>query len=241
MSRPSLRFTICSRALPSKKWWRAGLATLAALAACLLLPMAQAGSWDRFFQAVKVDNDLEVRSLLQRGLDPNLIEGDRGDSGLILALRENSMQVVKVLLQSPQIDLEQKSHNGDNALMIAAFKANLEAVKLLLDKGAQVNRPGWTALHYGAAAGDLAIIDLLLAKKANPDALSPNHTTPLMMAARGGHILAIKRLLDAGANPTLKNQQGYDAIGMAALHNHQEIIEGLQYRIKKWHETHLAP
>ncbi len=210
------------------------------LAASLLAPCALAGSWDSFFRAVKVDNDREVQALLQRGLDPNLIEDGRGDSGLILALRENSMRVVRVLLSSPQIDLEQKSNNGDNALMIACFKANLEAVQLLLDKGAQVNRPGWAPLHYAAAAGELPILELLLGQKADLDALSPNHTTPLMMAARGGHMRLVARLLDAGANPTLKNQQDYDAIAMAALHNHKDIINALQQRIKKWQETHPA-
>jgi ankyrin repeat protein len=201
---------------------------------------AQAGSYERWFQAAKVDNADEIIELLQAGLDPNLIQEERGDTALILALRDDSMRVVTALLKSPDLDLEYKAKNGDNALMIAAFKPNLPAVKALLARGAQVNRPGWTALHYAAAAGEQTIVQLLLDKQARVDALSPNQTTPLMMAARGGHILIVKLLLDHGANPTLVNQQGYDAVAMAKLFNNVEIVEGLNYRIKKYLEQNKS-
>ncbi len=194
---------------------------------------AMAGVQDDFFQAAKVDNHIVISELLKEGLSPNITEPERGDSALILALREDSMRAVRALLKAPDIDLELKSNNGDNALMIAAFRANLDAVKALLARGAKVNRPGWTALHYAAAIGDQAILQLLLDHKANPDATSPNGTTALMMAARGGHILGVKLLLDAGANISLKNEQGYDAVEMAKIFNNTEIVEGLQFQIKK--------
>lgn len=204
---------------------------------CFTAPALQAGSYDRLFQAAKVDNDLAIRELLAAGLDPNLIEEERGDTALILALREDSMRVVTALLASPSIDLEARARNGDSALMIAAFRANLPAVKALLARGALLdrpaNQPGWTALHYAAAVGNQPILQLLLDKKARVDALAPNKTTPLMMAARGGHILSVKLLLDHGADPLLVNDQGYDAIAMAKLFNNKDIVEGLEYRISK--------
>jgi uncharacterized protein len=195
--------------------------------------LARAWVYDDFFQAAKIDNHVLINELLKDGLNPNIIEPERGDSALILALREDSMRAVRALLKAPDIDLELKSNNGDNALMIAAFKGNLEAVKALLARGAKVNRPGWTALHYAAASGSQAILQLLLKHQANPDATSPNGTTALMMAARGGHILGVKLLLDAGADVLLKNEQGYDAVEMAKIFNHTDIVAGLQSRIKK--------
>lgn len=192
-----------------------------------------AGSYDDFFKAVKLDDAAIVAALLRRGLGSNLIEGERGDTGLILALREGSMKVFQVLLDAPDINLEAQTRNGDTALMIAAYKRNKPAVEALLAKDAQVNRPGWTALHYAAAIGDNAIAQLLLDKYAYIDAESPNKTTPMMMAAGAGHILMVKLLLDEGADATLKNDQGLTAIDFARKHEFQDIVDGLTYRLKK--------
>ncbi len=194
---------------------------------------AFAGSYDDFFKAAQTDNADKIKSLLQRGLDPNLIEEVRGDSGLILALRENSMKVFDVLVQARNINLDAKSLLGDTALMIAAYKGNLAAVKVLIGKGAQINQPGWTALHYAATTGNNEIVQLLLDNAAYIDAESPNKTTPIMMAARAGFILTVKLLLDEGADATLKNDAGMTAIDLARTNNQKDIVEGLTYRLKK--------
>lgn len=199
----------------------------------LLPSLAFASSYDDFFKAVKMDDGRTVDALLKRGFDPNTIEAERGDTGLILALREKSMTVIPLLINSPRINLEASSSNGDTALMIAAFKANREAVNLLLAKGAAVNRDGWTPLHYAAASGDKEIAKSLLDRSAKVDALSPNDTTPMMMAARAGDIMMVKLLLDAGADASLKNQQGMTAIDFAREANAKDIVEGLTYRLQR--------
>jgi len=209
------------------------LATGTSLALLGFPVLSHADSYDEWFRAVQIDDDDTVASLLKRGFDPNTIERDRGDSGLMIAIRENAMRVFKVLLNARDIDIEQKAANGDTPLMLAAFKANKPAVEALLKKGAAVNRPGWTPLHYAAAAGDNEIVQMLLDKSANLDARSPNGTTPIMMAARGSHILTVKLLLDAGADATLKNQQGMTAIDFARQAGDTQIVEGLTYRLKK--------
>lgn len=209
----------------------AGLSVLAALA--VVPKFAVGGAFDDFFRAVNIDNASIVKSLLARGLDPNIVEPERGDTGLILALRENSMAVFDVLLNAPDIDLEAKTGNGDNALMIACLKGNKTAVEALLAKGAQVNRPGWTPLHYACTGGYDDIVRLLLDRSAYIDAESPNKTTPMMMAARGGHIHTVKLLLDEGADATLKNDLGMSAIDFAAKNGHTDIAEGLTSRLRK--------
>lgn len=207
---------------------------LAAAAATTWMPMpAFADAYVDFFRAVKIDDAGKVGSLLARGLDPNIVEHERGNTGLILALLEDAMNVFDTLLNARGIDLDTKAFNGNNALMVACFKGNKRAVEALLAKGAQVNRPGWTPLHYAAASGNNEIVRMLLDRAAYIDAESPNKTTPIMMAARAGHILTVKLLLDEGADATLKNEQGMSAIDFAEKHNHKDIAEGLAYRLKK--------
>jgi uncharacterized protein len=204
------------------------------LATLVLLPsLSTAGAYDDFFRAVKLDDGPTIKALLRRGLDPNLIEAARGDTGLILAMREDSHDVFKVLINARGIDLEAKSYNGDTALMLAAYKGNKQAVEALLEKDAEPNKPGWTALHYAAAIGNNEIVQILLDHSAYIDAESPNKTTPLMMAARAGRIMTVKLLLDEGADAGLKNDLGMSAIDFAKKFEFNDIVEGLTYRLKK--------
>lgn len=210
------------------------LQMMAALSVIASFPMlAHAGAYEDYFKAAKLDDAATITSLLQRGFDPNTVEPERGDTGLILALREKSMKVFPVLINARGIDLNLRANNGDTALMIAAYSSNKPAVEALLAKGATVNQDGWTALHYAATIGDNDIVKMLLAKSAALDAPSPNKTTPMMMAARGGHIYTVKALLDAGADASLKNDVGMSAIDFAQQGGYKDIVEGLTYRLKK--------
>lgn len=210
------------------------IAALAVLGLAAIAPCAAiAGAFEDYFRAVKMDDAPVVKSLLARGLDPNIIEEERGDTGLILAVRENSMKVFDLLLNAPDIDIEAESWNGDTAMMMACYKENMPAVEALLSKGAEVNRPGWTPLHYAAAVGNNDIVRILLDRSAYIDAESPNKTTPIMMAARGGHIMTVKLLLDEGADAMLKNELGMNAIDFAEKHGFTDIVEGLTHRLRK--------
>lgn len=170
-----------------------------------------------FFRAVQINDDRAVKAVLARGLDPNLHDPERGETGLILAMRYDAMRVVKVLLSHPKLKVDEQSPNGNTALLMAAFQKNKPAVLALLEKGAQVNRPGWTALHYAAAAGDLDIMKLLLERHAAVDAVSPTGTTPLMLAASEGQEDAVQLLLEEGANADLKDRAWHENAAQFAI------------------------
>lgn len=183
----------------------------AALAAAALLATGgapAAGSDDEvaFFRAVQLDDARTVKAVLARGLDPNLHDPERGETGLIIAMRHEALQVAQLLLAHPRLKVDEPAPNGNTALMMAAYQKNKPAVLALLAKGAQINRPGWAALHYAAAAGDLDIMKLLLERHAYIDAESPTGTTPLMLAAREGQEEAVQLLLDEGADASLKDR-----------------------------------
>ena len=199
---------------------------------------ASADTVKDFFIAVKNDRTGTVKEMLARGFNPNTQEQERGDTPLIMAMRENSLRVMEILLADKRTDLDKEAFNGDNALMIAAYNGNEKAVKALLDHGAKVNKDGWSPLHYAAANGNEKIVKMLLDKDAFVDAVSPNATTPMMMAARGGHIFAVKLIYDAGADPTIKNQRGYTASDFARENKNSKIVEGLRFLIDR--EAELA-
>lgn len=188
-------------------WAAAPAPAVIATAAVAPAPADAATSADAvaFFRAIPLDDVRTVRAVLARGLDPNLRDPERGETGLIIAMRHDALQVAKVLLAQPTVQVDAQAPNGNTALMMAAFQKNKPAVLALLAKGAQVNRPGWTALHYAAAAGDLDIMKLLLERHAYIDAASPTGTTALMLAAREGQEEAVKLLLEEGADATLKD------------------------------------
>jgi len=196
---------------------RAVLAMLAgATLALFTAPLGASAATDpeadavTFFRAIQLDDDVAVKAVLARGLDPNVREPARGETGLIVAMRYDAMKIANLLLAQPRLKIEAQAPNGSTALMMAAFQKNKPAVLLLLGKGAQVNRPGWTALHFAAAAGDTGIMKILLERSAYIDAESPTGTTPLMLAAREGQEEAVQLLLEEGADASLKDRAWHE-------------------------------
>ena len=179
-----------------------------------------------FFRAVQMDDASTVRKMVGTVVNANELNPLGGEPALVLAIREGSAAVVQDLLAHPGTDLERKAVNGNTALMMAAFKRDGDTVRALLDKGAKVNQPGWTALHYAAASGDAAIAQLLIERGAKLDALSPRSSgavTPLMMAAREGQDGIVRLLLAKGANAGLKNTEGFTAAQLAKQAGHDKV------------------
>ncbi|NRR32344.1 ankyrin repeat domain-containing protein [Oxalobacteraceae bacterium] len=184
------------------------LVGMAALACSLAAGPAMADAADdtvSYFRAVQLDNVSAVKRLLAKGLDPNIREPERGETGLIVAMRYEANDTLQLLLAQPGINMEARAPNGNTALMMAAFRQNKPALLTLIAKGAQVNQTGWTALHYAAAAGSTEITSLLLEHHAYIDAESPSGMTPLMMAAREGMEKVVALLLKEGADASLKD------------------------------------
>jgi ankyrin repeat protein len=93
----------------------------------------------------------------------------------------------------------------DRALLDAAKRGDVAAVKALLKEGADPNAAqgdGLTALHLAAQQGSLDVTKALLDAKADIAAKTRiGGYTPLHLAAQGAHATLVKALLDAGADP----------------------------------------
>lgn len=169
-----------------------------------------AGSFEDFFKAVADDRPQTVMQLLERGFDPNTVD-ENGQAAVLVAQARESYKVLDQLILWPDTRVEVRNSADESVLMLAAIKGQLSRCQVLIERGADVNKTGWTPLHYAATGGHVEVIRLLLEHHAYIDAGSPNGSTPLMMAARYGNASAVKLLLEEGADPSLKNEQGMNA------------------------------
>jgi len=207
-----------------------------ALAALIAAGCASAGPTEDFFTAIKRDNPGAIEAMLKAGFDPNVRDA-RGEGGLVLAIKEPSPRSLKVLLAWPGTRAEVRNKSDESPLMMAAIKGQVDVVKALIAKDADVNKTGWAPLHYAVSAPgpqQLDIVRLLLEASAYIDAESPNKTTPLMMAARYGGEDAVKLLFDEGADPTMRNEQGLSAADFARKAERPELAEQLDKVAANW-------
>ena len=87
---------------------------------------------------------------------------------------------------------------------------------------------GWTLLMMAADRGYTQIARLLVAKGAAVNKKSPNGITPLMMAAYMNHIDIAQLLIDNGADVGAANNKGVTAQDVAESRNHTEMVQLLK-------------
>ncbi len=186
------------------------------LQAFVALAVVPAGAQDAVAiqRALGVDDDRSIQRWLEAGGDPNRLD-EKGQTPLIVALRDESFKVAAVLLAHPSTRVDAPNAHGETALMMAALKGHLEWAKRLVAKGAAVNRDGWSPLHYAASGGGHEVLRWLIEQGAAIDAPSPNRSTPLMMAARYGASESVDWLLGRGADPKPRNDRGMTAADFA--------------------------
>jgi len=147
-------------------------------------------------------DDVEIADLLLRaGADANA-SNRYGVPPLHLACLNGNAAMIDRLTRAGADS--NASVNGETMLMTAARSGRVDAVTLLLDRGADVNaRESWrgqTALMWAAAEGHAAVVRVLTARGADVHARTKVGFTPFLFAVRQGKIDAAVALLGAGAN-----------------------------------------
>lgn len=147
------------------------------------------------------------------------------------AVENGNLSKVEILLDRMQtMDISVDYINNDDApaLILAAYKGHLEIVRLLLNKGANVNAAqmfdGGTSLMIACWNGHLEIVDELLKNGAKVNAASTNGTTSLMYASQAGHAEIVRLLCKNGANIDMTNNTGQTAIQLTDKHYIKVIL-----------------
>jgi len=181
--------------------------------------------------AARNGNDKAVELLLQKGAQVN--DSDyKGRTAFMRAVRDGSKASAELLLQKGA-NINARTLEGETALMFAAEEINSGAVEFLLQNGADANahtKQGKTPLMYAckkvffdrhsfnrSKRHEAAyIVAHLLQAGAQANATDEDRITPLMYCSGQVNTEAVNVLLDAGANPTLKDKTGYTAHMYAA-------------------------
>ena len=171
---------------------------------------AQTAARAELLGSIQRDDVQAVRLALLRGVDVNLRD-EAGTPLIVLAAHDQSWRVLLALTDMRSVRLDASDTKGTNALMYAALHGEMSVVRRLVEREAQVNKTGWTPLHFAASNGHDEVVSYLIEHHAYIDAESPNRTTPLMMAARMRHPTVVRLLLQEGADPTPVNESGMNA------------------------------
>src|SRR3984957_19894945 len=149
-----------------------------------------------------------IEALLKAGADPNF-KNPNGETPLMAAARSGRIDAAKALLAAGADINAKETWGGQTALMWAAAQSQAEMVKFLASKDASLNdrgkvnqwerkiiaepRPkdlnkgGFTPLHYAAREGCEACVQNLLTAGADPDSEDPDRETPLLLALENMH------------------------------------------------------
>src|SRR5947209_6981715 len=212
-----------------------------------------------FLAAVREGNAAKVRELLKENPLLAKTRGQDGVSALLQAVYRGRDEIVNLLLASGiKLDIFEAAatgragrvrallkskpdlanafaSDGFTPLGLAAFFGHVEAAKVLLDGGAQVNVSSRNALkavplRSAAVAGHLDIARLLIARGANVNARGEGGETPLHEVAGGGRIEFARLLLDQGADINARGDNGKTPLTVAIENKQAEMANFLRSR-----------
>ncbi|KAE8615912.1 hypothetical protein XENTR_v10008662 [Xenopus tropicalis] len=146
------------------------------------------------------------------------------------ALTTGNVKIVEQLLNSG-LNVECCFLFGWTPLMYAASVANLEMIRLLLDRGANASfeKDKFSVLMAActAQAGEEKIVkcvDLLLSRNADPNIACRKQMTPIMYSAREGHLQVVSLLVAHGADINAQDENDYTGLAWAAHDGRKNMV-----------------
>lgn len=221
---------------------KATLAVLALSLAPLVLPAAklESGLEPALVSAVSRHDIKKIESLLNKGADPDARTAEGTPVLLVAALHGDEDTVRSLVRHGANVNAQ--SGPGRTALLVAAsVDGSYKTVKLLLDKGADINAKDklqgipaapvgggqGTALIEAAKAKDSRVLRLLLERGADVNAKDAGGATALTAAALFGNAENVRLLLAKGADVKPAVMNGTTPLFLAVIRNDAGIVRML--------------
>ncbi len=151
-----------------------------------------------------------VRALLARGANPNAVSKLKNTPLMIAVAHLDSLEAVRLLLEAGADVHAKKTTDVDVILTRAVNAGNRRTIDLLIERGAAKEaRSAASALSTAASNGDLPLVELLLAHKADPN-LDPDFAGhALNTALLGEHVGVAELLITKGTDLNLRSPRGH--------------------------------
>ncbi|NXR09707.1 ANR16 protein, partial [Semnornis frantzii] len=131
----------------------------------------------------------------------------------------------------PAVQHQRYGRLRDTLLHHAARYGHREVLAYLvevLDMDVEVSNSDYKRpLHEAASMGHRECVSYLLERGASVDCLKKADWTPLMMACTRPNVEVIKALVEHGANPLLKNKDGWNCFHIASREGHPHVLQYL--------------
>ncbi|GLA98226.1 hypothetical protein AtubIFM57143_006165 [Aspergillus tubingensis] len=157
------------------------------------------------------------------------LPGEVGSSLLRLAAQRGDIGVIRLLL-AEGFSADQKDENGWTILHHSADNRRANVVTELLPshdaEAKDVN--GMSPLHLVCGNGSIpTFIALMKANNISLEAPNFDGDQPIHLAAAGGHLQIVVRLVEMGADPYTSNRKGFTPLHLAAQAGHLEVVREL--------------
>ncbi|EXJ68828.1 uncharacterized protein A1O5_07760 [Cladophialophora psammophila CBS 110553] len=179
-----------------------------------------------------VDSVEIIDMLLEKNANINAMSGS--GTPLYLASKHDLKETVECLL-SHGANTEIECDLVDDtlcrtALSIAVEFGNTSSIRLLLDAGANINKPmqdGVSALAAAMHIGNEDVLKMLLEYQPRLDAIDLRHNTALIMMKDSTPLSMVKRLVRRGANLEIANDFGITPLSRAIFLGRADIVRYL--------------
>ena len=161
-----------------------------------------------------------------------------GTTALHVACKRGSTGMVKRLLNKDNSGINRPDNLNNTPLHVACAHGNRQMCKVLIDANAhfkEKNNEGMIPLHVAALAHNQKVVEMIISHEKCIEHIKDlltekdnNGHTPFLLAVKSGDVTVVETFIDNNADITVKNNNGANALHLAAMANHTKVLKKLR-------------
>ena len=165
--------------------------------------------------------------LLAAGTDPDMTVSATGDTPLMLAARTGNADAVQVLIDNGADVNAREAWGQTTPLMWAVAQNHVDVVRILIAEGADIEARSVYVPPDTGRGFQGGLPRPRREEEVGAVIFASGEFTPLLIAARDGHLESVKVLVEAGAEVDALAADGKNALGLAIFNGSYAIADYL--------------